>query len=45
MIGMNIQTAGHVFAVETPDQLERLLHFLEAGFVQVALLVYGAGVR
>ena len=41
MIGMNIQTDGHVFTAETPDQLERLLRLLEHGAVMVAVFLYG----
>lgn len=41
MIGMNIQSDGHVFEANTPDQLERLLALLQAGYLQVALFFFG----
>lgn len=41
MIGMNIQTQGHVFEANTPDQLDRLLSLLKAAQVGLALLFFG----
>lgn len=41
MIGMNIQSHGHTFQADTPDQLDRLLCLLKAGYVQLAVFLFG----
>ncbi len=45
MIGMNIQTGGHVFEVTTEGDLKHLLTLLSEGFLQYAVWLYAISWR